>query len=265
MNENKLTLDERIKNGVNTAFFKADHIWEKVGHEFITESQRIMFSNDLVKAQVHSNLPDLPFLEDGRPIVANYIALVLDIRESTKHLTQSVSADITLLRRVVTETFAINAMGAIIVTNYNGSITEYLGDGFLAFFKVDDETNVEERGKVASKAYYCAEKCIEKLNSIVNVLLKEKYKLPALEIGIGLAYSKAIVSVVGGASNFQVKAIGECVFNASKLAYGKNEIHTDKVYKRIFPKAKNGEKGTIEFKESKQIDKDFPSFKIEKK
>lgn len=258
-----LILDEKIKNAVIKACDKADQIWTKVGHEFVTESKTVMFSEDLIKAQVPSNLPDLPFLEDGKPIVANYVALVLDIRDSTKHLTQSVSAKITTLQRIVTETFAINAMGSVLVNEYRGNITEYLGDGFLAFFKIEDEKNFSEREKIAVKVFHCAEKCIEKLNSIVNKILNERYELPALEIGIGLAYSKAIVSVVGSVSNYQVKAIGDCVFKASKLSCGKNEIHTEDAYQRLFPKAKNGEKGTIKF-ESKKIDDRFSSYVLKK-
>lgn len=258
-----MTLDEKITFAIEKAIKEADSIWEKVGDQFLNESKRAMFTNQLLKAQTISHLPELPFLENGKPIVANYIALVLDIRGSTDHLITAIQSKASQLRRVVTETFVINAMGAIIIQHYEGAITEYLGDGFLAFFKVEDEQNIEKRDADVTRAYRCAIKCLDKLDEILNPLLKKHYNLPPLKIGIGMAYSKAIVTVVGSEPNFQVKAIGQCVFRAAKMSGEINQIATDDVLERIWPKAVKGKKGAVKFNK-KTIDPRFPSFIIER-
>lgn len=43
---------------------------------------------------------------------------------------------------------------------------------------------------------------------------------PPLKIGIGLAMSKAIVSLTGLSDNHHPKAFGECVFRAIKRSVG---------------------------------------------
>ena len=76
----------------------------------------------------------------------------------------------------------------------------------------------------------------------------QRYQLPNLKVGIGIAYSKAIVTTVGIEGQFHPKAIGECVYRASKLSKGTNEILYDEKIKYLWPKS-NG--GKIRFSEKR--------------
>ena len=74
---------------------------------------------------------------------------------------------------------------------------------------------------------------------MANEALGNRYGLPSLDVGIGLAWSKAIVTTVGH-SDMHPKVIGECVYYASKLATERNLICTDKRTHLIWPTAREG-------------------------
>lgn len=253
-----MTLDNNIREAVCKALDRTDKIWSKVKDEFKNERKTVLLS--LTEEKIPSLLPDLEFLQTDDQKTPYYVALVLDMRKSTEHLLQAVNLPRSQISRVMTETFAINAMGGVIVEHYKGRITEYTGDGFLAFFKVKDDES--DFASVRMNAYHCADRCLEAMAKIVNPELYKRYELPAVNIGIGMAYSKAIVTVVGTKPNLQVKAIGECVFRASKISDGINKIQIDNGLRNGWPVAKNG-KGAIRIIE-RQKDKRFKSFEIAK-
>lgn len=86
----------------------------------------------------------------------------------------------------------------------------------------------------------CAVKCLKYTLEIINPILKNRYDLPDLSIGIGIAYSKAIVTLVGMENQYHSKAIGECVYRASKLSNASNEILYDTSIKLFWPKTEGG-------------------------
>jgi Adenylate cyclase, family 3 (some proteins contain HAMP domain) len=228
-------LKEKIKKEVNSALDNAENIWKKVEKEFLVEKAIRNFSAEAVT--VPTKIPGYPFISSGKPEVANFIAFILDIRKSTDHLLTAISsAKASQLERVLYETTAINTAGALVIGNYNGGLTEYLGDGFLALFKVEDEKSPSE----VYDAHNAAQDCINSALDIVNDTIKDRYSLPKLAIGIGLAYSKAIVTIVGIENNLHPKAIGECVYRASKLSGGHNEINVDLKLKNLWPSSKDG-------------------------
>ncbi|MNR33088.1 hypothetical protein D3C85_1507310 [compost metagenome] len=55
-----------------------------------------------------------------------------------------------------------------------------------------------------------------------------------------MAFSKAIVSLIGLQSSRHPKVFGECVYRATKLSSGRNEIYVDTQVKCIWPTAKGG-------------------------
>ena len=179
---------ETVRNEVSSSLDFAEDNWSKVSHYFVEKS---LILNDSVE-KLPSKIPGFPFVENGKPDVDDFIALFLDIRNSTKHLTEAIStkkARASQLERVLYETTAIFTSGSLIIDKYNGKITEFLGDGFLALFK-DDKKNC------IYNAHNAAKKCIEIKENIVNKILYDRYQLPRLEIGIGMAYSQAIVTLV---------------------------------------------------------------------
>ncbi|MDP4209654.1 MAG: adenylate/guanylate cyclase [Bacteroidota bacterium] len=230
-----LELNSKIENEVNKALDNAENIWNEVGDQFVLKKGVRMFSEG---AKVPSQIPGHKILTEGKPEVGNFIALVLDIRNSTDHLLVAAKAKATQLERVLYETTAVNAAGAVIIEHYNGGLTEYLGDGFLALFKVEDEKNSKT---IIYSAHDAAKYCLNEGLKIVNDIIYNRYQLPKLSMGIGLAYSKAIVTIVGINDNLHPKAIGECVFRASKLAGGHNEIHIDEHLKYLWPKSDDGQ------------------------
>ncbi len=232
-----------IKEKVIEELRKAENIWNEVKSDLIKGmSEHFEMGSETVSTKI----PGFATVTEGKPKVGNFIALVLDIRGSTRHLVEAISektAKASQLQRVFYETTAINAAGSLIIESKDGGITEFLGDGFLAFFSVEDELSPK---KEVHSAYNAAKECVSATSNIINPILKDRYNLPPLNIGIGLAYSKAIVTLVGSENNLHPKAIGECVYRASKLSGSPNidGIWIDEPLKIMWPK---GEKGQVKF------------------
>ena len=95
------------------------------------------------------------------------------------------------------------------------------------------------------EAYAAATDCIDACINPINPEILERYKLPPLEIGVGMGRSKTIVMAVGYEGFRQPRAAGKCVYYATKLSKGKNQVCVDDVVKRSWPV---GEGGPIKFK-----------------
>ena len=91
-----------------------------------------------------------------------------------------------------------------------------------------------------NSAYSAANDTIGIVRSIVNKILFDRYELPALDVGVGLAVSRTLVTLVGLYPEKQPKAFGECVFRATKLSGGKNQVITDEQLKTMWPSSKGG-------------------------
>jgi len=228
-----ITFEEELTIAINNELDKSEDIWNQVEGQLIKATRNFTALNE---SYVPTKIPGYPFLKDGQGKVGDFIAFVLDIRNSTQHLLQRISektTSVSQLQRVFYETTAINTCGILIIKKYNGGITEFLGDGFLALFEAKKSEDVYS-------AHNAAKKCMSAVKDIVNPILKKRYNLPDLEIGIGLAYSQAIVTLIGAENEVYPKAIGECVFRASKLSNGTNQILFDENLKLFWPKEKGG-------------------------
>lgn len=248
--------DKGIKETIIKELEKAENVWKDVRREMMLKSETELFA--MMESYTPSDIPGFPLVKNGKGKVGQFIAMILDIRDSTNHLLQAISntKGVSQMERVLYETTAINTMGLIIINENSGNITEFLGDGFLALFSAETNSEVHKPKKAA-------EKCLRITKEIINPILKERYNLPELSIGIGLAYSKAIVTVVGFGDNLFPKAIGECVYRASKLSNGTNEILYDKALKLFWPSSKGGK---ISFSEKKHKNSDLTKgFTINKK
>ena len=143
-----------------------------------------------------------------------------------------------------------------IIQDKNGSVTEYLGDGLLALFQLPQNRN--EQDSILGDVITAAKRCMDGLQEVVNPVLSNRYSLPNLEIGIGLSYSDAIISHFGLHPNTQIKVIGECIYLASQLSKGRNEIIIHENLEMVWPTSKSG---TLRFK-MKQF-KDFKGYVLE--
>lgn len=242
-----MTNETEIERIINSELDNAEKIWNDVKGEFLVKGVKAFAAMN--ESFEPSNIPGFPFVKNGEGKVGNFTAMVLDIRNSTKHLLEAYSSKkgVSQLQRVLYETTAMNTLGLLCVNDYGGAITEFLGDGFLALFET-------EKPEAVYKVRDCAEKCLKYTKEIVNPILRDRYDLPNLTIGIGIAYSKAIVTLIGMENHFHPKAIGECIYRASKLSNGNNEILYDEKIKLYWPSSKGGKLNFIEKYHKNAID-----------
>jgi len=234
--------EQELKNLVNTSLDEAERIWNRVGHE-IVEAKAAQFSNREVRAsEVPSHIPGHATVDSDQPIVDDFIALVLDMRDSSNHLNAANSFGLKTLERVLYETSAILPVCSRIIAGNSGRVTEYLGDGLLAFFHAPDSK--EKKDDACYKCHDAAVECMEVVKDVVNPTLADRYQLPPLEIGIGMAYSQSIVTIIGDGSHLKPIAFGKCVFDATKLSKGRNQVIVAESLKLIWP---TGENGRIKF------------------
>lgn len=218
---------------------KAEKVWGEVGKEL--QNRAMAFANEaLLEASqraVPTTIPGHEFLEDGKPIVDEFVSLVLDMRDSSDHLNCAIAgtkAD--RLERVFYETAAILPACSKVISDESGGVTEYLGDGLLAFFQVKQD----EKAAACYRAHDAAAGCMEAVYDFANPILKERYNLPKVDIGIGMSISKAVLTISGQANFVKPVAFGKCVYHATKLSKGRGEIIVDEALHLTWPKSDTG-------------------------
>lgn len=230
---------------INSSLDRAEKHWAKGGSKLVSDSI-ISMNESMFKAESQpSKIPGHETVQDEETVVDEFIALVADMRESSKHLMCAISkksAQVTGLERVYYETSALLPAMAKTINFKSGSVTEYLGDGVLALYRVDPK----DKSESIYSAHRSAKNIIGDTRTIINNILKERYSLPEINIGVGLALSKTLVTLVGLDGEKHPKAIGECVFRATKLSSGINQIYSDDNLKNNWPSSKSG---TISFRE----------------
>ena len=243
---------DKLRELINQNLDRAEKIWVEEGDKLVVmdESVGAEAAMLLEKAEsAPSYIPGYPIVNSDHNEVATFIALVADMRDSSKHLLCDITskiAKVSMLQRVYYETSALLPALAQTIAYEKGAVTEYLGDGVLAFFKVDED----DESDAIYAAHRAAKDCINICRVMVNDELEKRYNLPSLDLGVGLACSKALITLVGLEGAKQAKAFGECVFRATKLSGGKNCIYTDTKLEAMWPTSSVG--GGLRFKR-KQI------------
>ncbi|EOV1644076.1 hypothetical protein [Yersinia enterocolitica] len=227
-----------IKELVDRSLDQAEKHWRKGGYQLIAKSSVGMDSfSDSAMDAAPSRIPGYEIVEDGDTIVDEFIAIVADMRGSTKHmLNADNNSNLEGIQRVFYETSALLPALEKTINIYNGGVTEYLGDGVLGFFK-RYENNPD---KAIYDAHDAAMDCLSTTLDIVNKALETRYGLPPLVIGVGMALSKALISLSGIDGVKHPKAYGECVFRATKLSGGQNVVLIDQRLKNAWPTKKGG-------------------------
>jgi hypothetical protein len=247
-----LTNDEEIQVRilVNDSLDKAERHWENGAHQL---SEARSFGLESVNKSMDaepSKIPGHTIVQDDETVIDEFIAYVADMRDSSKHLMCEISSKhskVSRLQRVFYETSALLPALALTISFEEGNVTEYLGDGVLALFKVDSN----DKSKAIYAAHEAAKNAVGQTRNVVNEILNERYNLPKLDLGVGLAMSKTLVSLVGLDGDKHPKAFGECVFRATKLSGGKNQIITDEMVKGTWPTTKGG---TLSFRQKRMKD-----------
>jgi len=232
--EQEILVSAAVERGLN----RAEGAWQSVGKQLITKASTTFDHAILAEQAKPSSIPGHPWVSDSNPIVDEFVALVVDMRNSSEHLKSRRASPVIEygFQRVFYETSAL--LPAISVTcGFNsGVVTEYLGDGALVLFRV----NIEDREETIREAYRAAKHCIGQTRDIVNRHLEGRYKLPPIHVGAGLAMSKALISLVGDDNDSQPKAIGECVWEATKLSGGVNAVYVSVPLYEAWPVSKGG-------------------------
>ncbi|MCU4379630.1 hypothetical protein [Acinetobacter haemolyticus] len=234
INENDVrALSDIISATCEAHLRKAEFDWKK------TDASTLMILDE-ARVTVAKAADSHPSLIPGHdkvslfdPKIDNFIAIVCDIRKSTERL-KTLRGELkgieSGIQRVFYETSALLPSLEVTINFFEGKVTEYLGDGLLGFIQYKDAQNIYGAFR-ASKA------CVTLTRDIVNYKLWDKYNLPPLDLGVGLALSPAMIRVV---TENHVKAFGECVWKATKLSDGVNIVQIDDKLKEEWPVAKTG-------------------------
>lgn len=179
-----------IRDVVNNSLDKAEKHWEKGGHELV-EKSKLAKAHSLVilEDQEPSKIPGHDIVQDDETVIDEFIAFVADMRDSSKHLMCEISqktASASGLERVFYETSALLPALALAVQYEDGNVTEYLGDGVLALFRV----NPDETEEAIYAAHRSAKNSIYDIRNIVNDILDKRYGFPVIDLGVGLSLSK---------------------------------------------------------------------------
>ena len=240
--EEKQIIRALVKKSLDTA----EAEWNKHGKVFEAATEGFALDSIAKRAEiVPSRIPNHPFVSSEHSRVAEYVCLVADMRESSKHLMQEYAGSkktYTTMKRVYFETAALLPALDQTIEFEGGSVTEYLGDGVLALFPV----NPDERGPDLKSSLYAARNCIGETRAIVNEELYDRYLLPELHLGVGLGFGNGIIQTVGVPSRRHAKVIGPCVYYATKLSGGWDAILVNESLKVAWPSSKGGKLRFVE-------------------
>jgi len=235
----RMTIPEQLKVRLQwiaeEELSKAESVWDEKGVQ-LEAVKKARQADTGVGGVYQSFIPDHPLVHEGRPEVTQFVAMVVDIRESTKHIEEGPYASgLTGFQRVLYETQTFLPCVDAIVSEYGGRVVEYLGDGVLALFSAE-----KDRDDTVRRAHAAAKLSIEAALQIVNPLLYQRHQLPRMKVGAGLSIGPALVTVVGIGSSRQPKAFGRCVWHATKASGGNNAVCFSVDFMDAFPRAKDG-------------------------
>lgn len=230
---------EFAENSLNDA----DKRWSVASRLLIKDAKREVQA--FREKAMATPFPGVPVVADETPEVRSYFVLMADMRDSTQHLTGDIPSSANVengMHRVYLETSGLLPTIAYHVRRRKGKVTEYLGDGVLAFIEAVDLTEVKE----FSMAHRVGEECLDICNEIVSVLLSDRYNLPAIEIGVGVSVGQAVVTIMGSGDDARPIAFGTPIFEASKMSKKRNAVVLSKAMRRQWPQGTSGKR---QFKE----------------
>lgn len=108
-------------------------------------------------------------------------------------------------------------MGAVI-DRYGGMINNYMGDGLIALFGVDNPDRATER---AVRAGVEMLRAMDKFNAYLEPLYHHQFR-----IGIGIHYGNVVMGTVGSATSQTMTAIGDAVNFASRIEAANKQAGT---------------------------------------
>src|ERR1051326_8119104 len=160
----------------------------------------------------------------GEFIEKEFVVMMTDIRKSTDIIRGPDG-----IRSMFIIYYVYSAIVAKIVDDYNGTSTEFLGDGVLSLFQTDSGLN-----KAMLDSMTSSQEIILARNEIMNPFFLSN-NLPAIDFGIGIDHGVTIVTRFGHNQDNDLKAFGKCVYDVSRLSKSMNEILVSTNSKQNWP------------------------------
>ncbi len=135
-------------------------------------------------------------------------------------------------------------MGEVISQN-NGYINSYLGDGLMALFGLEDNTHAS---LLATKAGFEMVQAMDELKPYLKVVYQK-----SLDIGVGVHCGPVVVGSIGAADNKKITVIGDAVNLASRIESANKEVGThflisESVYAQVKDLVEVGLQTNLSFK-----------------
>ena len=116
------------------------------------------------------------------------------------------------------------------IRRHNGTISDYVGDGLMALFGVEDST---EAALCAVRAGVEMFEAVETLNPYLEMMYHRHF-----QIRVGVHFGEVVVGTIGIADMTKVAAIGDAVNFASRIEAANKEVGTnflisEETYKQV--------------------------------
>lgn len=176
-------------------------------------------------------------LEFGSYGKENYAVLFVDMRRSTLRA-QQVGAEKTFLTMHVFLTALLE-----VVKHYHGKVIDIMGDGLMVFwggYAAREEDNMV-KSLAVQNAGLCGRDMLKVRETVINRIIQEENLGPNINFGVGVTFDSVIVTKIGIADSYDVKAFGDCINVASHYANEtENKVKVSKKVKNEWPSSKGG-------------------------
>lgn len=176
-------------------------------------------------------------LEFGSYDKENYAVLFVDMRMSTERA-QQVGPEKTFLTMHIFLTALLE-----VVKHYHGKVIDIMGDGLMVFWggRAAREENNMVKTLAVQNAGLCGRDMLTVREKVINRIIQEQNLGPAINIGVGVTFDSVIVTKIGIADSYDVKAFGDCINKASHYANEvTNKVKVSKRVKDQWPSSKGG-------------------------
>lgn len=175
-------------------------------------------------------------LEFGSYDKENFAVLFVDMRDSTQRA-QELGPEKTFLTMHVYLTALLET-----VKYYNGKVIDIMGDGLMVFWggrKAREEDNMVKTEAVRN-AGGCGLAMLKVRTAVINKIITSENLGREINMGVGLTFDSVVVTKIGIADSYDVKAFGDCINVASKYANSYNRMKVSKKVKELWPSSQNG-------------------------
>ena len=176
-------------------------------------------------------------LEFGSYDKENFAVLFVDMRRSTIRA-QQVGPEKTFLTMHVFLTALLE-----VVKHYQGKVIDIMGDGLMVFWggKVAREKDYMVKTLAVQNAGLCGRDMLTVREAVINRIIREENLGPDISIGVGVTFDSVIVTKIGIADSYDVKAFGDCINIASHYANEtENKVKVSKKVRNQWPSSKGG-------------------------